>query len=399
MEVSKRLLAVEESQTLVMTKKARELAATGVKVINLSIGEPDFDTPKFIKDSAIQAINDGWTHYPPVAGYPDLRQAISDKFKNQNQLDYGPDQIIVSSGAKHSIMNVVMSLINPGDEVIIPAPFWVSYPEMVKLAEGVPVFIESDLSTNYKITPENLRKALSPKTKLFLFSSPCNPSGSVFNLEELHALAMVLAEHPTCMVISDEIYEHLQYGHKHFSIGTFPELKDRVITVNGLSKAFAMTGWRMGYIGAPKWIAQACEKLQGQFTSGANSIAQRAAITAISGPLDQTEKMRKIFEERRSIMYNGLQEIEGIEPNMPDGAFYVFPVVSDYFGSHFGDQEIKDASDLCLYLLEHAHVSMVSGAAFGNPECLRLSYAVSSDDLNLALKNIKTALGKLTIKN
>ncbi|MCB0733745.1 MAG: pyridoxal phosphate-dependent aminotransferase [Bacteroidetes bacterium] len=396
MEPSKRLLAVEESQTLVMTKKARELAATGVKVINLSIGEPDFDTPDHIKKAAIEAMDQGFTHYPPVTGYPDLRQAIADKFRTQNQLEYTADQVVVSCGAKHSIMNVIMALINPGDEVIIPAPYWVSYPEMVKLAEGVPVFLRSDISTDYKFRIEDLERTLNRRSKLFLFSSPCNPSGSVFSSDELHEIARVLAKHPDILVISDEIYEHLQYGQSHTSIGSFPELKDRVITVNGLSKAFAMTGWRIGYIGAPTWVAKACEKLQGQFTSGANSIAQRAAITAISGSLDETKRMCEIFEQRRELLFKGLMDIPGFVPNHPKGAFYIFPDVHTYFGKSYGDYTINNAGDLCIYLLSEAHVSVVSGAAFGNPECIRVSYAASAEDLTEALEKMKAALAKLS---
>jgi len=396
MEASRRLLAVEESQTLVMTKKARELGATGVKVINLSIGEPDFETPQHIKDAAIQAIHDGYTHYPPVAGYPDLRKAISEKFKTQNNIDYAPEQIVVSCGAKHSIMNVIMSTINPGDEVIIPAPYWVSYPAMVKLAEGKPVVLNSSIETDYKFDINDLKSSLTEKTKLFLFSSPCNPSGSVFSEVELREIAAVLQEHPKVMVISDEIYEHLQYGKGHTSIGSFPELKDRVITVNGLSKAFAMTGWRIGYIGAPLWVAKACEKLQGQFTSGANSIAQMAAIEAISGSMKETEKMKATFFKRKKLLYDGLNAIEGIKPNAPEGAFYIFPDVSHYFGKQYGGETINNSQDLCLFLLKNAHVSIVGGEAFGNPECVRVSYAASEADLLEALDKIEKTLDLLS---
>jgi len=396
MEASRRLLAVEESQTLVMTKKARELGATGVKVINLSIGEPDFETPQHIKDAAIQAIHDGYTHYPPVAGYPDLRKAISEKFKTQNNIDYAPEQIVVSCGAKHSIMNVIMSTINPGDEVIIPAPYWVSYPAMVKLAEGKPVVLNSSIETDYKFDINDLKSSLTEKTKLFLFSSPCNPSGSVFSEVELREIAAVLQEHPKVMVISDEIYEHLQYGKGHTSIGSFPELKDRVITVNGLSKAFAMTGWRIGYIGAPLWVAKACEKLQGQFTSGANSIAQMAAIEAIYGSMKETEKMKATFFKRKKLLYDGLNAIEGIKPNAPEGAFYIFPDVSHYFGKQYGGETINNSQDLCLFLLKNAHVSIVGGEAFGNPECVRVSYAASEADLLEALDKIEKTLDLLS---
>lgn len=396
MEISKRLQAVSESQTLVMTKKARELAATGVNVINLSIGEPDFDTPEFIRDAAKQAMDDGWTHYPPVAGYPELRQAISAKFKRDNNLDYSPDQIVVSGGAKHSITNVIFSLIDEGDEVIIPAPYWVSYPEMVKMAGGVPVVLNSDISTDYTFSIDDLRNAISPKTKILLYSSPCNPSGTVFSKEFLTEVAQVVAEHEDMIIISDEIYELIQYGRDHVSIGALGLLEDRVVTVNGLSKGYAMTGWRIGYIGAPTWIAKAVEKLQGQFTSGTNSIAQRAAIEAINGSLSESEAMTATFEKRRSIIVEGLKNIPGIKPNMPDGAFYVFPDISYYFGKSNGEHAISDATALCLYLLQTAHVSTVSGAAFGNPECIRISYAASEADLEIALSNIAEALGKLS---
>ncbi|MCO4819090.1 MAG: pyridoxal phosphate-dependent aminotransferase [Bacteroidetes bacterium] len=396
MEVSKRLQSVSESQTLVMTKKARALAATGVKVINLSIGEPDFDTPTFISDAAKQAIDDGWTHYPPVAGYPELRQAISKKFKDQNNLDYAPEQIVVSGGAKHSITNVIFSLINDGDEVIIPAPYWVSYPEMVKLAGGVPVVINSDIDTDYTFDLDDLKQAISGKTKIVLFSSPCNPSGTVFSESFLKEVAAIIDSHPDIIVISDEIYEHIQYGQKHTSIGSLGYLKDRVVTVNGLSKGFAMTGWRIGFLGAPLWIAKAVEKLQGQFTSGTNSVAQRAAITALEGSLDDTKRMRETFEARRKVICDCLSEIDGINPNFPKGAFYVFPDVSAYFGKSYNGKTINSSTDLCLFLLENAHVSIVGGDAFGNPKCIRISYAASEADLLEAMDKVKIALAKLT---
>ncbi len=396
MEVSKRLQSVSESQTLVMTKKARALAATGVKVINLSIGEPDFDTPNFIRDAAKQAIDDGWTHYPPVAGYPELRQAISKKFKDQNNLDYAPEQIVVSGGAKHSITNVIFSLINDGDEVIIPAPYWVSYPEMVKLAGGVPVVINSDIDTDYTFSLDDLKQAITDKTKVLLFSSPCNPSGTVFSEAFLKEVASIIDSHPNIIVISDEIYEHIQYGQKHNSIGSLGYLKDRVVTVNGLSKGFAMTGWRIGFLGAPLWIAKAVEKLQGQFTSGTNSVAQRAAITALEGSLDDTKQMRETFENRRKVICDCLSDIDGIKPNFPKGAFYVFPDVSAYFGKSYQGQTIKSSTDLCLFLLENAHVSIVGGDAFGNPKCIRISYAASEADLLEAMDKVKNALAKLT---
>jgi aspartate aminotransferase len=393
--LSDRIKSVNESQTLVMTKKARELASTGVQVINLSIGEPDFATPAFINQAGIDAIVQGYTKYPPVAGFPELRTAISKKFKDQNNLNYSPDQVVVSSGAKHSIMNVIMSLVNPGDEVIIPAPYWVSYPEMVRMAGGIPITLNSDVSSNYKFDTNELRKVMKRRTKILLFSSPCNPSGSVFSAKELDEIANVVAQHPEMIVVSDEIYEHIQYGGLHQSIGTHPKLKDRVVTVNGVSKGFSMTGWRIGYIGAPLWIAKACEKLQGQFTSGACSIAQRAALAAISGPLFDTINMRNTFLQRRDYIVNALQHIPGVIPNHPEGAFYVFPDVSAYFGKSFEEKVINNAHDLCLYLLEQGHVSVVGGAAFGNPECIRISYAASMEELQEAMHRIQAALEKL----
>lgn len=393
--LSDRIRRVTESQTLVMTKKARELSAAGINVINLSIGEPDFGTPEHILQAAHEAIDAGYTKYPPVTGYQDLREAISLKFKRDNHLDYAADQIVVSSGAKHSIMNVIMSLVNQGDEVIIPAPYWVSYTEMVKLAGGVPVILHSSIENNYQFDPDELRKVLNRRSKLFLFSSPCNPSGTVFKQEFLDTVANVLAQHPDILVISDEIYEHIQYSGKHLSIGTNPKLKDRVITVNGVSKSFAMTGWRIGYIGAPLWVAKACEKLQGQFTSGANSIAQRATIAALTQTLAPTRQMNKTFKKRRDYVVKALEQIPGIIPNSPDGAFYVFPDVSAYFGKVWGDKTINNSTDLCLYLLEEAHVSLVSGSAFGNPECVRISYAASMEELKEAIQRMEQALGKL----
>ncbi|MCB9261898.1 MAG: pyridoxal phosphate-dependent aminotransferase [Flavobacteriales bacterium] len=395
MEVSKRLQAVEESQTLVMTKKAREMAETGVKVINLSIGEPDFSTPKFIIEAAKKAMDDGFTHYPPVAGFMDLRKAISAKFKTQNNLNYAPEQVVVSAGAKHSIANVISSLIDEGDEVIIPAPYWVSYPEMVKMAGGIPVFLESGIENDYTFNLNDLKSKISSKTKLFLFSSPCNPSGTVFSEEFLKKVADILAPYPNIFVVSDEIYEHIQYGRSHVSIGTFPQLADRVVTVNGLSKAFAMTGWRIGYIGAPLWISKAVEKMQGQVTSGINSIAQKAAVAALEGSLEPTLEMVEIFEKRREILYNGLKEIPGLKPNYPQGAFYILPDVSYYFGKKNGDKIISNSLELSLYLLEDAHVSVVSGEGFGNAECIRISYATSENDLRTAIESIKNSLKKL----
>ncbi|MCB9246120.1 MAG: pyridoxal phosphate-dependent aminotransferase [Flavobacteriales bacterium] len=394
--LSDRIRRVTESQTLVMTKKARELSAQGVHVINLSIGEPDFGTPDHIIQAAHEALDAGYTKYPPVTGYADLREAISEKFRKENGLDYTAEQIVVSSGAKHSIMNVIMSLVNQGDEVIIPAPYWVSYTEMVKLAGGVPVILHSSIENNYQFDPDELRKVLNRRSKLFLFSSPCNPSGTVFHKDFLDSVANVLAQHPDILVVSDEIYEHIQYTGKHISIGTNPKLKDRVITVNGVSKGFAMTGWRIGYIGAPLWVAKACEKLQGQFTSGANSIAQRATLAALTQTLAPTKQMNKTFKKRRDFVVKALEQIPGIVPNKPEGAFYVFPDVSVYFGKMWGDKVIHNSLDLCLYLLDVGHVSLVSGSAFGNPECVRISYAASMEDLKEAMKRMEEALAKLT---
>jgi len=393
--LSDRINKMAVSATLAMAKKARELKQQGADVISLSLGEPDFDTPSHIIEAAKTALDEGHTRYTPVAGYLDLREAISEKFKRDNDLDYSADQIVVSTGAKHSIMNVIMSTVNPGEEVIIPAPFWVSYTEMVKLAGGVPVILESDFSSDYKFDLNALKTALNERTKLFLFSSPCNPSGSVFNQEELDQIADIISEYPQVHVISDEIYEHINYGAKHYSIGNCESLKGRVITVNGVSKGFAMTGWRIGYIGAPQSIAKACEKLQGQFTSGANAAAQRAALEAITGSLEPTMEMKKAFQARRTLICDLLNEMEGMKPNFPEGAFYVFPDVSAYFGKSNGEITIENSMDLSLYLLDQAHVSVVAGSAFGNEECLRISYAASEEQIREAMSRIKKALDKL----
>lgn len=393
--ISDRINEMAVSATLAMAKKARELKDQGADVISLSLGEPDFDTPVHIREAAKKAMDEGYTRYTPVSGFQDLKEAISQKFKNDNNLDYSPDQIVVSTGAKHSIMNVIMSTINPGDEVIIPAPFWVSYTEMVKLAGGVPRLLPSNVESNYKFSLNDLRNALNSKTKLFMFSSPCNPSGSVFSEAELEQIANVLAEQPQVHVVSDEIYEHIQYGSKHHSIGNCSALKDRVITVNGVSKGFAMTGWRIGYIGAPVAIAKACEKLQGQFTSGANAIAQRAAYAALTSDLAPTYEMRAAFEKRRELIFNLLQDIDGVKPNFPEGAFYVFPDVSAYFGKSNGEHSIENSMDLSLYILDKAHVSVVAGSAFGNEECLRISYAASEEQIIEAIQRIKNALDQL----
>lgn len=394
-ELAERLNRIVESNTLRMAKLSRELAAKGMDVINLSLGEPDFQTPKHIKEAAKKAIDDGFTFYTPVVGYLDLREAICKKFKEDNNLEYTPDQIVVSTGAKHSIINVLLSILNKEDEVIIPTPFWVSYSEMVKLSEGKPVFVASTVEQNYKPSAAQIEAAITPKTKAFIFSSPCNPTGSVFSREELEAIARVFEKHPRIIIISDEIYEHINFKGKHESIAQFSFINDRVVVVNGMSKGYAMTGWRLGYIAAPKPIAQACEKLQGQFTSGTNAITQRAALAALSSDQGPTKEMAKTYQRRRDLVIGMLKEIPGFKVNMPEGAFYAFPEISYYFGKSDGEQTIQNCEDLCMYLLNKAHVSMVGGDSFGAPDCIRISYAASDDKLIEALKRVKEALGKL----
>lgn len=391
-KISNRLSKLSVSATLAMTQKSRELQDKGNNVINLSIGEPDFDTPEHVKEAAINAINNNYTHYPPVPGYPELRKAVSDKLKRENNLDYSPDQIVVSAGAKHSLINVVLSVVNPGDEVIVPAPYWVSYVEMVKLAEGDPVVVKCDIDSEFKMTPEQLEKGISDKTRLIIFSSPSNPTGSLYTKEELKALADVFEKYPNIIILSDEIYEHINFESKHQSIAQFENIKDRVVIVNGVSKGYAMTGWRIGYIAAEKWIADACKKLQGQFTSGACSIAQKAAEAAINSGTEASQKMTKVFNNRRDIILNELKNVPGMKTNTPGGAFYVFPDISYYLGKKLNGKEIKTSSDLAMYLLEEAHVATVGGDAFGSPECLRLSYATSEDKIVEAVKRIKKAL-------
>jgi aspartate aminotransferase len=392
-KLSDRINNLAESQTLAMTKKSRELQAQGKDIINLSIGEPDFDTPDFIKDAAKDAIDKNYTHYTPVAGYLDLRKAISVKFKRDNDLTYSADQIVVSTGAKQSIANAILSLVNPGEEVIVPIPYWVSYIETIKLAEGIPVTLATGIESNFKITAEQLRKAITPKTKMIVFSTPCNPSGSVYGKEELRAIAEVIVEFPDLYIISDEIYEHINFVGKHESIAQFDFIYDRVITVNGVSKGFAMTGWRIGYIGAPKWISDACEKMQGQFTSGTCSISQMATIAAVSADPKVTVEMCKQFKKRRDLVL--LKEIPGIKTNVPDGAFYIFMDISSYFGKSFEKYSIKNSNDLSLYLLDVGNIALVSGDAFGDDNCMRFSYATSEDKLIEAVKRIKGALAKL----
>ena len=390
--LSARINSLPVSATLAMAAKARELKNEGIDVIGLSLGEPDFNTPEFIKDAAIQAVNDNYNSYSPVDGYADLKQAICNKFKRDNGIEYGLDQIVVSTGAKQSIANVCMVLLDPGDEVLLPAPYWVSYSAIATLAEATSTIIPSSIDTDFKITPEQLEAAITPKTKLIMFNSPNNPSGTIYTEAEYRALGKVLEKHPDIYILSDEIYEHINYGTKHFSIAAIPELYDRTITVNGVAKAFAMTGWRIGYIGAPAWIAKACNKMQGQITSGANCIAQRATITALDAPVSNIQYMIDEFQVRRELIIELLSAIPGFRLNQPAGAFYVFPDVSYYFGKTLGGKTIKDASDFALYLLEEAHVATVTGDAFGNGNCIRISYAASQDSIKEAIARIAKAL-------
>lgn len=390
--LSNRINSLPASATLAMAAKARELKNNGVDIIGLSLGEPDFNTPEFIKDAAIQAVKDNYNSYSPVDGYADLKEAICTKFKRDNGLDYQPSQIVVSTGAKQSIANVCMVLLDPGDEVLLPAPYWVSYSAIATLAEAKSIIIPSSIETDFKITPEQLEKAITPKTKLVMFNSPNNPSGIIYTEEEYRALGAVLEKYPDIYILSDEIYEHINYGTPHFSIAAIPELYDRTITVNGVAKAFAMTGWRIGYIGGPEWIAKACNKMQGQITSGANCIAQRATIAAVSASTDQIQYMVDEFNNRRNLILGLLAEIPGLKLNEPQGAFYVFPDVSSYFGKTIKGKTIENANDFALLLLEEAHVATVTGEAFGNPDCIRISYAASQDEIKKAVQRIKSAL-------
>lgn len=393
--LSDRVQQMEESATIRMAQRARDLNAQGIHVINLSVGEPDFDTPENIKNAAKEALDQGITHYTPVPGLMELRQAIAEKFKRDNGLEYKAQQIVVSNGAKQSIANVCLALLNPGDEVIIFSPFWVSYPEMVKMAEGVPVMVHAGIEQDFKVDPAQLEAAITDKTKMLLFSSPCNPTGSVYTRQELAAIAEVLEKHPDIVIVSDEIYEYINFGEKHFSIGSLPAMKDRTVTVNGFSKGFAMTGWRLGYIGAPGWLAEACSKVQGQFTSGANAFSQKAAAHAILYEISACTAMRDVFHTRRDLFLDKLRTIPGLKVNQPQGAFYVFPDVSTFFGKKYRDIQINDADDLSEYLLSEAHVSLVSGIPFGAPECIRMSYANAEDEILEAADRIKAALAKL----
>lgn len=390
--LSDRINSLATSQTLAMTALARELKAQGKDIISLSIGEPDFNTPDFIKEAAKKAIDENYSQYTPVDGYLELKEAIAKKFKRDNGLDYKPSQIVVSTGAKQSLFNVAQVLLNPGDECILPAPFWVSYSEIVKMAGGIPVEVATHIDSDFKITPAQLEAAITPKTKMIMFSSPCNPSGSVYHKEELTALAAVLEKHPNIFVVSDEIYEHINFSGSFYSIASIPGMYDRTITVNGVSKAFAMTGWRIGYIGAPEFIAKACTKFQGQVTSGANSIAQRATITAMEADPKVLHEMVAAFKSRRDLVVGLIKDIPGMKINTPEGAFYVFPDVSSFFGKTLNGVLINNADDFAMYLLSHANVATVTGDAFGNPNCIRFSYATSEDLLKEALRRIKEAV-------
>jgi aspartate aminotransferase len=391
--LSKRVNALAESATLAMAKKARELKSTGVDIISLSLGEPDFKTPKHIQEAAKAAIDEEkYFAYSPVAGYQDLREAIAAKFRNENGLDSKAENIVVSTGAKQSIYNLMSSILDPGDEVIIFSPYWVSYSDIVQLCDGKSVLVSGTIENGYKPTPAQLEAAITPRTKALLYSSPCNPTGSVFSKEEFEGFVKVLAKHPQILILADEIYEHINYVGKHISIGTFPEVKDRTVTINGMAKGFAMTGWRIGYINAPKEVAQACEKIQGQVTSGTNTIAQRATVSALTAGLEATEKMSAIYRKRRDMVYDLLKDVPGLKVNMPEGAFYFFPDVSHYFGKSDGEMTVKDADDFCIYILAKAHVALVTGSAFGDPNAVRLSYAASEAELQEAIKRIKTAL-------
>ena len=395
MQLSSLLDRFNEPETLKMARLGRELRAKGIDITDLSLGEPDFDTPDHIKEAAIQAIRDNYSHYTPVGGYLDLKEAICGKFSRDNNLQYAPENIVVSTGAKQSLANVILSLVDEGDEVIIPTPFWVTYAALVQLAKGEVKLVKSTLKTGYKITPEQLEAAITPKTKLFIFSSPCNPSGAVYNKEELAGLAEVFRRHPQVYIISDEIYEYINYCNCQESIAQFDGLKERTIVINGLSKGFAMTGWRLGFLAAPAAIAKACEKLQGQFTSAPNAVSQRAAITALTSPLDATREMVAEFTNRRARVMGLMKEIEGFEFAEPDGAFYAFPCVDHYFGMRDGDEVIRNADDLSMYLLNKGHVSTVTGSAFGDDRCLRLSFANSMPNIEKGFEKIKTALEKL----
>ena len=393
--LSDSLNRLSPSATLAMSQRSSELKAQGVDIINLSVGEPDFNTPDHIKEAAIKAVQDNWTRYSPVPGYPDLKKAIVAKLKNENGLDYLPSQILCSNGAKQSVCNAIMALVNPGDEVIIPAPYWVSYPQMVLLAEGTPVAIPTTIEQDFKVTPEQLEQAITPRTRAIILCSPSNPTGSVYSAAELEALKDVLLKHERVMVIADEIYEHINYVGAHASMAQFADIKDRVVIVNGVSKAYAMTGWRIGFIAAPEWVVKGCNKLQGQYTSGPCSVSQKAAEAAYTGSQECVETMRQAFERRRNLIVSLAREIPGLEVNNPQGAFYLFPKCSSFFGKRDGDRVINNSTDLAMYLLEVGHVATVGGDAFGSPECFRMSYATSEANITEAMRRIADTLARL----
>ena len=393
--LSDRLNRLAPSATLAMSQKSSELKAQGVDVINLSVGEPDFNTPDHIKQAAIKAVEENWTRYSPVPGYPTLKDAIVNKLKNENGLDYKPSQILVSNGAKQSVCNTLMAIVNPGDEVIIPAPYWVSYPQMVLLSEGTPVFVEAKIEQDFKITPEQLEAAITPKTRALILCSPSNPTGSVYSKEELEGLKNVLMKHERVIVVADEIYEHINYVGSHASMAQFDDIKDRVVIINGVSKAYAMTGWRIGFIAAPEWVVKGCNKLQGQYTSGPCSVSQKAAEAAWNGPQECVEQMRQAFERRKNLIVKLAKDIPGLEVNDPQGAFYLFPKCSSYFGKTDGTRTINNSTDFAMYLLEVGHVATVGGDAFGSPECFRMSYATSDENISEAMKRIKETLARL----
>ena len=393
--LSDRLNRLSPSATLAMSQRSSELKAQGVDIINMSVGEPDFNTPDHIKEAAIKAVQDNWTRYSPVPGYPDLKKAIAAKLKNENGLDYLPSQILCSNGAKQSVCNAIMALVNPGDEVIIPAPYWVSYPQMVLLAEGTPVAIPTTIEQDFKVTPEQLEQAITPRTRAIILCSPSNPTGSVYSAAELEALKDVLLKHERVMVMADEIYEHINYVGAHASMAQFADIKDRVVIVNGVSKAYAMTGWRIGFIAAPEWVVKGCNKLQGQYTSGPCSVSQKAAEAAYTGSQECVETMRQAFERRRNLIVSLAREIPGLEVNNPQGAFYLFPKCSSFFGKRDGDRVINNSTDLAMYLLEVGHVATVGGDAFGSPECFRMSYATSEANITEAMRRIADTLARL----
>ena len=394
-QLSDRLNRLAPSATLAMSQKSSEMKAQGIDVINMSVGEPDFNTPENIKEAAKKAIDDNFSRYSPVPGYPDLRKAIVAKLKNENGLDYNVNEVIVGTGGKQGICNVILALVNPGDEVIIPAPYWVSYPQMAKLAGGVPVIVNAGFDQDFKMTPEQLEAAITPKTKMLILCSPSNPTGSVYSKEELAALADVLRKHPDVFVLADEIYEHINYIGKHHSIAQEPGLKEQVIIANGVSKAYAMTGWRIGFLAGPEWIIKGCNKLQGQYTSGTCSVSQKAAEAAYTLDQSAVEEMRQAFERRRDLIVKLAKEVPGLEVNIPQGAFYLFPKCNSYFGKSTGDKTINNSTDFAMYLLEEAHVATVGGDAFGDPDCFRMSYATSDENIKEAIRRIKEALSKL----